>query len=96
MERRRLDIRASTCKGGGALWAFLSHVCEMRRGDILELVTDDPLAREDLPEWAACEGWRILEQKVSGEDLTFVLQRPWRHRADRPGQKLTTLAPSSA
>ena len=82
MERRHLDIRSSTCRGGGALWAFLSHVREIPRGGVLELLTDDEQARTDLPEWAHHEGWRIVEQRSDGQDLTFALQRPWRrHRA---------------
>ncbi|MBI2325499.1 MAG: sulfurtransferase TusA family protein [Chloroflexi bacterium] len=78
MERRLLDIRSSTCRGGGALWAFLSHVREIPRGGVLELLTDDEQARTDLPEWARHEGWRIVEQRSDGSDMSFALQRPWR------------------
>ncbi len=80
MEKRTLDIRSSTCRGGGALWAFLSHVREIPRGGVLEIWTDDPLARTDLPEWASYEGWRVVEQRHEGPDLVFELQRPWHRR----------------
>lgn len=80
MEKRTLDIRSSTCPGGGALWAFLSHVCELPRGASLELLTDDPQARTDIPEWVRHMGWRIAEQADDGTDLRFLLQRPWNAR----------------
>ena len=80
MERRQLDIRSSTCRGGGALWAFLSHVREIPRGGVLEVITDDEQALSDHPEWADHEGWRVVEQHTEGRDLTFALKRPWRRR----------------
>lgn len=80
METRTLDIRACTCKGGGALWAFLSHVCELPRGGTLELLTDDPQAKTDIPEWVRHMGWRTLAQEAKGDELRFLLQRPWNAR----------------
>lgn len=71
-----LDIRAATCKGGGALWAFLSHVREVPRGGTLELLTDDPIAPRDIPEWASWEGWTVdVAERLRGFDR-FVLRRP--------------------
>lgn len=84
MDRQILDIRSTTCPAGGALWAFLSHVCELKRGNAIELLTDDPQARTDLPEWARHMGWRILEQSSSGRELRFVVQRPWRSHVGAP------------
>lgn len=96
MERRRLDIRSSTCRGGGALWAFLSHVSEMRRGDVLELLTDDDQARTDIPEWARHCGWRIVEQRADGPDLMFAVQRPWHGRTTAVPRAASRRAPAAA
>lgn len=71
-----LDIRSATCPGGGSLWAFLSHIREIPPGGTMEVLTDDPLARTDLPEWAEWEGWGVLAQEDLKDHMRFVLERP--------------------
>ena len=94
MNKSTLDIRSVTCPGGGALWAFLGHICQMHRGDVVELVTDDPQARTDIPEWANHQGWRILDRTNAGQDYTFVLQKPW--RTQRPEARRAHRAATTA
>ncbi len=70
------DVRKSTCQGGGGLWAFLSHVRELRRGETLELMTDDALAQTDIPAWTQKMGWRLEQIPLDGAER-FIAQRPY-------------------
>ncbi len=74
-EKNSYDVRNSTCQGGGGLWAFLSHVREVRRGESLELTTDDLLAETDIPAWTLKMGWKLALGPADGA-RTFIAQRP--------------------
>ncbi len=76
MDAPILDIRSATCKGGGCLWAFLSHVREIPPGGALELLTDDPIAGQDIPEWVKWEGWSLLAHENLEGYTRFVVRRP--------------------
>ena len=41
MAIKSFDVRGSTCPGGGALWALLSHTRDVPRGESIEPLTDD-------------------------------------------------------
>jgi len=75
MTIKSFDVRGSTCPGGGALWALLSHTRDVPKGESIELITDDFLAPRDIPEWGARVGWT-----VTGEDIPdgyrFAVGRP--------------------
>ena len=73
---RILDIRSSTCKGGGCLWAFLSHVREIPPGGAIELLTDDPIAHKDIADWAEWEGWSLVTHENLEGYARFVVRRP--------------------
>lgn len=76
MDTKVLDVRAATCPGGGAMWAFLSHLREIPRGGTMELLTDDPIARTDIPECVRQEGWTLLAQELLQGYSRFVMRRP--------------------
>ena len=44
-------------------------------GEILEVLTDDPAAEEDLRAWAKRTGQKILEIDKTGEGLRFLIQK---------------------
>ena len=45
-------------------------------GARLRLLADDPLARIDVPHFAAQVGARVLDQSVTGVTLSFLLEKP--------------------
>lgn len=45
-------------------------------GARVRLLADDPLAKIDVPHFAAQAGFVLLEQAADGPALTFVLQKP--------------------
>ena len=45
-------------------------------GARVRLLADDPLARIDVPHFAAQTGARVLEQGESGGALTFLISKP--------------------
>jgi TusA-related sulfurtransferase len=71
----RLDVRKSTCPGGGGLWALLSHVRDLPPGDTIEILTDDYMAGADIPAWVAKRNWKVKRQRRDGY-LKFMIERP--------------------
>lgn len=66
MERRwrRLDLRGVKCPLN---WAHAKVRLEaMERGEILELVLDDPRGARDIPRAAEGEGYAILDARSAG------------------------------
>ena len=45
-------------------------------GARIRLLADDPLARIDVPHFAAQVGARLLDQSESGATLSFLLEKP--------------------
>jgi TusA-related sulfurtransferase len=72
----KIDVRGTTCQGGGALWNLLSHVRELPCGGTLELLTDDFLASRDIPEWLHHEGWDLVADEDHTGYRRFVIQKP--------------------
>ncbi len=75
MAGKTLDVRKSTCPGGGALWSLLSHTREIRSGESLELLTDDYLAPSDILAWADTVGWTVTAHQIPG-GWSFRVARP--------------------
>lgn len=75
MRYMKLDVRNSTCPGGGAIWALLSHVRDLPTGDSIELLTDDYMAETDIPAWLNRRGWQVKSQHRDGY-TKFTIQRP--------------------
>jgi TusA-related sulfurtransferase len=73
----KIDVRSSTCQGGGALWSLLSHVRELPPGDSIEVLTDDHMAGMDIPAYVRKRRWSVTLQKRRGY-ARFVIERPKR------------------
>lgn len=71
----KLDVRNSTCPGGGAIWALLSHVRDLPPGDSIELFTDDSMADLDVPAWVMKRHWNVRRQHRRGY-TRFLIERP--------------------
>lgn len=81
MRYLKLDIRQSTCPGGGALWSLLSHVRDLPPGDSIEVLTDDYLAGTDIPAWVKKRNWKVARRQRDGY-TRFVIERPREVAAD--------------
>ncbi len=44
-------------------------------GQVVRLLADDPLARIDVPHFAASRGYRLVSSTVEGSTLTFEVVR---------------------
>jgi len=82
MRYLRLDIRKSTCPGGGAIWSLLSHVRDLPPGDSIEVLTDDDLADTDIPAWVKRRRWQVSRSQRDGY-AKFVIERPHETASDR-------------
>jgi tRNA 2-thiouridine synthesizing protein A len=76
MESRRetvhLDLRGIKCPLN---WAHAKvRLEQMNRGDILELVLDDPRGARDIPRAVEAEGYVMLESIGTGNDGLFRLR----------------------
>ena len=71
----KLDVRKSTCQGGGALWSLLSHVRDLPPGDAIEIFTDDYMASADIPAWVKKRHWKVTRQQRDGY-VKFMIERP--------------------
>lgn len=70
-----IDLRNSTCRGGGAIWALLSHVRDLPPGDSIEILTDDYSAGTDIPSYVRRRHWTVARQQRRGY-IKFVVGRP--------------------
>jgi TusA-related sulfurtransferase len=75
MRYLKIDVRKSTCQGGGALWSLLSHVRDLPPGDSIEVLTDDYMAGIDIPAWVKRRRWKVARRQRNGY-MTFVIERP--------------------
>jgi TusA-related sulfurtransferase len=44
-------------------------------GDVLEMVTGDPAAVQDIPRWAKRAGHKLLKLSKEGEEYHFLIQK---------------------
>ncbi|MFZ0658177.1 MAG: sulfurtransferase TusA family protein [Candidatus Binataceae bacterium] len=62
-QRRRLDLRGVKCPLN---WAHAKVKLEaMERGEVLDLVLDDPRGARDIPRAAEAEGYSILDSRAA-------------------------------
>jgi TusA-related sulfurtransferase len=71
--RRALDLRGVKCPLN---WAHAKVRLEaMARGEVLELVLDDPRGARDIPRAAEAEGYLILESHGSDGEFRIVIEK---------------------
>ena len=69
----RLDLRGVKCPLN---WAHAKVRLEaMARGEILELVLDDPRGARDIPRAAEAEGYSILESREAAGVFRLVIEK---------------------
>jgi TusA-related sulfurtransferase len=69
----RLDLRGIKCPLN---WAHAKVRLEsMRRGEIIELVIDDPRGIADIPRAAEAEGYSIIEVTTEGSQCRLRIER---------------------
>jgi tRNA 2-thiouridine synthesizing protein A len=57
------------------LFRTRSAIDELEVGEVLEVLTDDPAAEEDLKRFAKRTGHRIVEFEKKGDILRFLIER---------------------
>ncbi len=75
--QRRLDARGMTCPMPSVKTALMLE--DMKTGEVLEVITDDPVSKTDLPVWARASGNTVLgiqEGTLEGsEAITIYVQK---------------------
>ncbi len=69
--REVLDCIGLTCPH--PLMRIKERMAKLAAGDVLEVLTDDPMARTDLPEWCARSGFAILGAEEDGGVMKFLI-----------------------
>jgi len=75
--KRRLDARGMSCPMPSVKTAL--ELEEMEVGEVLEVITDDPVSKKDLPVWARASGNTVLdivEETLEGKEaITIYVQK---------------------
>ncbi|MFQ5479930.1 MAG: sulfurtransferase TusA family protein [Thermodesulfobacteriota bacterium] len=75
--KRRLDARGMSCPMPSVKTAL--ELEGMQTGEVLEVITDDPVSKTDLPIWARASGNTVLaisEEALEGRDsITIYVQK---------------------
>ena len=71
--KRRLDCIGLYCPQ--PLFQTREAIDEIRIGEILEVVADDPAAEEDLKRFAKRTGHEIISLEKKGDTLRFLIKK---------------------
>ena len=69
---RSLDLRGLYCPE--PIFRTAAEIGKMEKGEILEVLADDPAAEEDIKRWAKRTGQEILEFGKEGSELRFLIR----------------------
>jgi len=70
---KTLDAMGLTCPMPAVKTALaLEH---MKVGQIIEVLTDDPVSKRDLPAWAQNTGHELLEIKEDGKTIKIYVRK---------------------
>jgi TusA-related sulfurtransferase len=68
-----LDLRGLKCPLN---WAHAKvRLEQMRRGEVLEVLIDDPRGVRDIPRAAEAEGYAVLEVRPAGQDWQLRIEK---------------------
>jgi len=73
---RRLDARGMACPMPSVKTALALE--DMAPGEVIEVITDDPVSRKDLPLWASGTGNTVLEvveREIDGKEAITIYVR---------------------
>jgi tRNA 2-thiouridine synthesizing protein A len=69
----QLDLRGVKCP---LSWAHAKvRLEQMQRGEILEVILDDPRGARDIPRAAEAEGYAVTEVKSEGHEWRLRIER---------------------
>ncbi len=69
----RLDLRGLKCPLN---WAHAKvRLEQMQRGELLELILDDPRGYRDIPRAAESEGWAIAKAEANENIFRILIQK---------------------
>jgi len=70
---RALDVRGLYCPV--PILKARKEMDQLEPGRILEIISDDPAAEEDLQRWATRMGYQILERRKKGCEFIFIIKK---------------------
>lgn len=70
---RTIDLRGLYCPE--PIFRTAAEIGKMSKGEILEVLADDPAAEEDIKRWAKRMGEEILDLKKEGTELRFLIRK---------------------
>ncbi len=70
---RRIDLRGLYCPE--PIFRTAAEMGNMKKGEVLEVLADDPAAEEDIKRWAKRTGEEILDFSKEGFDLRFLIRK---------------------
>jgi TusA-related sulfurtransferase len=70
---RSIDLRGLYCPE--PIFRTAAEIGKIQKGEILEVLADDPAAEEDIKRWAKRTGQEILEFEKEGFDLRFLIRK---------------------
>lgn len=72
-EANRLDLRGVKCPLN---WAHVKvRLEQMTRGEVLDLILDDPRGARDIPRAAEAEGYLVLESSAHGDLFRLRIEK---------------------
>ena len=75
IETTTLDARGFRCPMPSVKTALALE--KMKVGEVLEVISDDPVSKRDLPVWAKATDNTVLGIKEEGEVVTIIIQKGW-------------------
>ena len=73
IRKKTVDARGLFCPG--PIDVLLQVVKHIERGGLLELLTDDPITKQDIPAWCQATGNLLLSTEENGGTITFLIQK---------------------
>ena len=71
--KKTVDARGLFCPG--PIDVLLQVVKHIESGGLLELLADDPIAKQDITAWCQATGNLLLSTEENGGTLTFLIQK---------------------
>lgn len=72
-EDKTLDARGLSCPMPSVKTALALE--KMSPGQVIEVITDDPVSKKDLPVWAESTGNELLGMEQDGETIRIYLKK---------------------
>jgi tRNA 2-thiouridine synthesizing protein A len=71
--KKTVDARGLFCPG--PIDVLLQVVKHIESGGLLELLADDPIAKQDITAWCQATGNLLLSTEENGGTITFLIQK---------------------